>query len=141
MMGWLTNLMLIFVFTMIISLISYFVFRVRGPWDSFWIKTLLLFLFLLAASLWIKPFGPEWYGVQWVVLFIGALLFILLLAAFSPRGGNDEKIPTHLSLTQQKRFFDEYKKQRKQALFSLGIMSWFLLVTLLVIIAVGYNLQ
>ena len=139
-MGWLTNIVLIFAFTLIISLISYFIFGVRGPWDSFWVKTLLLFLFLLAASLWIKPIGPEWYGIQWVVLFIGALLFILLLAAFSPRSGDDDKIPTHLTLAQQKRFIHEYKNQRKQALFSLGMMSWFLLIMLVVIVAIGYYL-
>ena len=140
-MNWLLNVFLILIFTFIVSVISYYVFKVKGPWENFWVKTLLLFLFVLAASLWIKPIGPEWYGVKWLVLFIGALLFILLLAAFSPSSDDSPKIPTNLSLIQQKRLLHEYTDERRRVLFSLGMMFWLLLIVLIVIVVVGYYLS
>ena len=133
------HVFLILGFTFVIAFVSYYVFGVKGPWENFWIKSLLLFLFLLAASLWIKPIGPTWYGVQWLVLFIGALLFILLLATFSSSDGKP-KIPTNISLTDRKRLFQNYMKQRGTFFFSMGMMFWLLIAVFIIIIAFGYYL-
>ncbi len=140
-MNWIGNIVLILVFTLVVAFISYYFFGVKGPWESYWIKTILLFLFLLAASLWIRPVGPTWYGVQWLVLVIGALLFILLLAAFSSSYDDSHKIPTRLSLMERKRLAREYSKERKAMILSIGVMFWLLLLVLVIIIAAGYYLQ
>jgi hypothetical protein len=138
-MNWLWNALIILGMTLIISLISYYIFGVKGPWESFWIKTILLFLFLLAMSLWIKPIGPNWYEVQWVALIIEALLFILLLAAFSRSSDGSPKIPTNLSLMEKKRLANEYAREQQRAmLLSMGLMFWLLLVLLVVLILTGY---
>lgn len=132
------NIFLILGFTLVIAFISFYIFRVKGPWENFWVKSLLLFLFLLAASLWIKPVGPTWYGVQWLVLFIGALLFILLLAAFSSSSNDSPKIPSNMSLREKKRLVREYFKERSLFFFSMGMMFWLLFAVLVIIIAFGY---
>ncbi len=132
-----SNVFIILALALIVSLISYYVFGVRGPWENFWIKALFLFLFLLAMSLWIKPIGPQWYGVQWTVLLISAVLFVVLLANF-PSSDESPRIPSNLSLLEKRRLAKEYTRERKMFIYSLGMMFWLLLILLITIIIAGY---
>lgn len=66
----------------------------RGPWGSTWSMALVGFLFILAAAMWIEPFGPVLFGVYFVPFLIVGFLFMLLMAAIPPRVPETEPTTT-----------------------------------------------
>jgi hypothetical protein len=59
-------------------------FRRRGPWNSVVWFFLVVFLAAWAGGLWMKPYGPTFWGLYWLPMLLLALLFGLLLAATTP---------------------------------------------------------
>ena len=68
----------------IIGLLFFYVFRVSGPWGSFWLFLLILILVGLSAEVWITPVGPVYQGFAWIPTLFVILIFAILLAAVSP---------------------------------------------------------
>ncbi len=58
--------------------------RRYGPWESFLVFFVIIFLAAWAGGLWIGPVGPVFYGVYWLPFLLFGLLFALLLAASGP---------------------------------------------------------
>lgn len=56
----------------------------QGPWASFWILFLILFLAAWAGGIWVQPMGPPVWGLYWIPFLCVALLFALILAAATP---------------------------------------------------------
>ena len=56
-------------------------FRRRGPWNSFALFFLVIFLALLASLRWIPPRGPVFFGVFWVPLLIVGVIIALVMAS------------------------------------------------------------
>lgn len=80
-MNILTLLYLVIV-ALVLTFIFGYLFKIRGPWNSFWTFFLILFLGMWAASLYLTPFGPYWQEVNLVPpLAVGVLIAILLAAA------------------------------------------------------------
>lgn len=126
----------VLLFAILISALFYYALKVRGPWGSFWVFFLILLLSIWAASLWIRPIGPTFYGVSWVPLFfIGLLIAILLAAIPTSETRPQEKV-------EQKKPVDESKMKRRRDLDrsagSVGWVFWLFVVILLVFIIVGY---
>lgn len=67
-----------------IGLFFYYVFKVSGPWGSFWVFLLILTLAALASEAWLTPFGPTIYGASWLGAFITVFIIALLIAAATP---------------------------------------------------------
>lgn len=137
-MSLLLKALIILIISIIISSISYFFLGVKGPWGSFWIKTLVLFLFLQAINLWIKPVGPEWQGVQYITLIISALLFIIFAASATQLTEQPPKISTKWSTFEKRRFLRQYYNEQKRLVFSMSILFWLLLILLIFLILTGY---
>jgi hypothetical protein len=60
-------------------------FSTKGPWGgllSFWI---VVVLFAWVAGVWLRPYGPVWFGVGWIPIIFVGLLVAMLLTAVSPR--------------------------------------------------------
>ncbi|HXL72386.1 MAG TPA: hypothetical protein VN963_02065 [bacterium] len=62
-----------------------FAFGAKGPWNSFLWFFLVVALFAWAGGIWLVPFGPRWYGIGWLPIFLMALLAAFLVSASSPR--------------------------------------------------------
>lgn len=137
-MTWIWNALLVLGISLVISTISYFVFGIKGPWGSYWIKTLVLFLFLMVLSLWLKPTGPQWRGVQYLSLIISGLIFIFFVGSMPNMNDDHPKIPTHLSLMEKKRLMNEYRKDQSRLFYSVNLMFWIFLMLLLALIIAGY---
>lgn len=123
-----------FIFVLIIaggiSLFFTYGFRNRGPWDNFWSFFLILFLALWAVSLWIEPIGPALYGVAWLPLVVAGLIIALLLAATTP---------PLTSRKPPKSATDMEKEAAEEVIaVSFGAFFWFLLVSMIIAIALGY---
>jgi hypothetical protein len=84
------------VISSLLTLISVFLLKRKGPWGSAWTLFLVVFLTLWAVSIYIAPVGPIYQGVAWAPLVIAGVLLTILLIASMP-GANqwrDESIQT-----------------------------------------------
>lgn len=121
---------------MIVSLFFVYALNARGPWGSLWSFFLLVVLIVWAASLWISPFGPVYWGVSWGPLVFVALIFAALLASIpASRTARRRKGDVPDRNTRQAADSDE----AEAAAGALGFMFWVLIGLLLVGIIVGYT--
>ena len=68
----------------LIGILFYHIFRIKGPWGSLWTFVLILVVAGLAAAAWVDPVGPVYRDVAWIPVFFVTLLFALFLAAATP---------------------------------------------------------
>jgi amino acid transporter len=77
--------------SLVIALLLTFVFSAvyrsdGGAWSALWTFFALIFLFGLAGGLWMRPYGPVYWGIPWIGIIVWAVLISLLLAfAARPR--------------------------------------------------------
>lgn len=110
----------------LLTLISVFLLRKKGPWGSAWTLFLVVFLALWAISIYLAPVGPIYYGVAWAPLMIAGILLTLLLVATMP-GANEWRDE---SMDAQRP-----PKQVKQAKASR--LFWVLIVLLAIAVMIG----
>lgn len=110
---------------LIISLAIILVFSLtsRRPLRGLWMVVVLIFLATLSGQLWIRPFGPVYWGVAWAPLIIVALFFFFLIFALLPAA--------------PPRSHDE-NKAADGALIAMGTFFWVIMVLLIVSIVLGY---
>lgn len=120
----LTAVVLAFVFSSL--------FNNRGPWGSFWVFMLILFLGMFAFALWVPPLGPVWYGVAWLdSLLIGLLLALLLGAAAEPERreiARDDRGEVDLVAEA---------KAERGAMTLFGIFFWIFMVVISILVLFG----
>lgn len=122
----------------LISAIFYYGFSSRGPWGTFWTFFLVLLLIIWAASLWVRPVGPVYWGVAWVPLLFIGLIFALLLAAIPAY----EPTPEEEIVDREIVVGDPETVRRREAEASsaaaIGWIFWLFITILFVAIIVGY---
>lgn len=111
----------------LITAIFYYGFNVKGPWGSFWTFFILLFFMVWAASVWVRPTGPEFWGVAWFPLIFIGLLFALLLAA----------MPSHENRHGNRKEKSNKKDKRLKTAF-VGWIFWAFLTVLIISLILGY---
>lgn len=124
----------------LISALFYYAFNARGPWGSFWSFFLVLLLIIWAASLWVRPIGPMYWGVAWIPLFLVGLVFALLLAAIPTSDtGNEAR---RGEMIDEEMPVDRAEVNRRQDLnrtaATVSGLFWVFMVILLLIIIIGY---
>lgn len=120
----------------LISALFYYGFNARGPWGSFWTFLLALLLIVWAASIWVRPLGPVYWGVAWIPLIFIGFIFALLLAA----------VPTYDTRTRTEARADipadeaelEARSEADAAAVAVGWIFWTFIIILLVAIIIGY---
>lgn len=123
----------LFLFAFLVTGLSALFFKSRGPWGSYWSTFLIIFFFVWITALWIKPIGPEYFGISWgPIVFVAILMSILLYAVTPP-------YYRHWSSKINK---DDLKEKlirdKPEPVFALGIIFWSVIVILLIAIALGY---
>jgi len=83
-----TGLVAALLISSLLTVISVFLLRKRGPWGSAWTLFLVIFLALWTVSIYLAPVGPTYYGVAWAPLIIAGILLTLLLIVSMP-GANE----------------------------------------------------
>lgn len=116
----------------VFSLLFAFVFRIRGPWDNFWVMLLIIFLGVWALSLWIEPIGPTWQGLAWLDLPIFGLLIAMMMAAAGEAA--DRKLRPY-----RDREVDLVKEAKADLVATslFGIFFWIFLLALLLAAVIG----
>ena len=80
--------------SLLLTLISVFLIRRKGPWGSAWTFFLVIFLTLWLVSIYVAPVGPIYIGIAWAPLLIAGILLTILLIASMPNANDwrDENI-------------------------------------------------
>lgn len=124
----------------LISALFYYAFNARGPWGSFWSFFLVLLLIIWAASLWVRPIGPVYWGVAWVPLFFVGLVFALLLAAIPTSDTGEET--RRGEMIDEEMPVDRAEVRRREDLnrtaATVSGLFWVFMIILLLVIIIGY---
>lgn len=129
----------------LLSVIFYYAFNIRGPWGSFWTFFLVLLLTIWAASLWVDPVGPIFWGIAWIPLFFVGLLFALLLAAIpTDYDRPPNKLDNRTSgIRGRKEPSPEDIAESREASRTAAAVSglfWIFLLILLIVVIAGYSI-
>lgn len=116
-----------FIFAFLFTLIFTLGLRRKGPWANFWLFFVIVFLAVLAGGLWMTPAGPAVWGVNWLPMFIIALLVSLLLAASTP-------VERPRTMTEAMRRAEE----EDAVVAVLGIFFWVMIIGFIVIIIIRF---
>jgi hypothetical protein len=96
----------------------------------FWI----IFLTTWAGGIWVRPFGPSFWGIYWLpFLFIG-IIIVLILAVSYPRRTPKSRWET-LEMLQR---IESQKKLNQLTYITLILLFWLLLFLLSMAIIVHY---
>jgi hypothetical protein len=117
-----TEILFAIIGAVLIGVLFYYIFKVSGPWGSFWSFLLILVLAGLAAAAWIPPIGPVFYDFAWLPTLFVILMFALLIAAATPSSRELETEPT---------------PTEERAAIALGGFFWFFLILLAIAAIAG----
>lgn len=123
----------------LISSLFFYAFNARGPWGSFWTFFLVILLIIWAASLWLRPVGPMFWGIAWIPLVFAGLLFALLLASLPSSHNSDER---RRKMIDKEMPVDQAEVNRREDLNRTAAtvtgLFWIFMIILLIVILVGY---
>ncbi len=123
------GLVYLVVLALLLSAMSTYGFRMRGPWGSFWTFFAIVFLAVWAADIWVTPFGPYWFGINWFPPLVVGVLITLLLAATTPsKRGKRKEGGMHPPAT---------KFETEVVGITLGVFFWLLLSFFIISIILG----
>lgn len=105
-----------------------FRFKNRIPWNTILMFFVILFLGMWAASLWIRPFGPEMMGIAWVPIFFAGLIIALILAA---------SIPPQEPREYHRKPGSDMPSENSPGIIGIRAFFWVLVIILIVAILSG----
>jgi hypothetical protein len=118
----------ILIIALVIGLVFSLIFKVRGPWGSFWTLFIIVLLAVWAADLWLTPAGPVVWDLAWIPLIFVAIVVALLLAAAE----SGTRKPKSSSETP-----DEVTSVEPDTAIKVSAMFWIILLFLILAILVG----
>lgn len=120
------------IFAALLTLIFTLALGRRGPWSSWLLFFIVVFLAAWAAGLWIYPVGPVLAGVSWLPILAAAFMVALLLAAMAgPVRPPAERPPNEVP--------SEFERGRRPDGDGVDIFLWLLLALLAILIILGYT--
>ncbi len=125
----LSELIIALIIALMLSVIFVYGFRRAGPWPSFFLFFIIIFLATWAGGLWINPIGPSIRGVFWLPFLLVGAIFALLLAAATPPSPKE----TTIELKTKKQL-----KKEKRIEAALNLFFWILIMALTIAIVIGY---
>lgn len=130
---------------LVISALFYYAFNATGPWGSFWTFFLVLLLIIWAASLWVHPIGPVFWGIAWIPLLVVGLVFALLLAAIPTESSREDKRAgsgKDNALIEENPQVDPAEAERRRNINRTAATVtgtfWVFMLILLLVIMIGY---
>lgn len=133
-----SGILSVLLIAILISVVFFYAFNTKGPWGSFWTFFLVILFCVWIANLWIRPAGPIFYGIGWIILATTGLLVALLLAAVPSAHSHQKEVRT-----EKKQDVPDPESETRYQNFSrttatISGIFWILMVILLVIILLGY---
>ncbi len=105
----------------LVFLLSMF-FGTKGPWGSLLWFFIVVSLFAWVGGVWLRPYGPIYWGVGWVPIVVIGCAIAILLTAVSPRNPDHRFASTkHLKADIEARNA------------SVDVFFWFLVIFLVML--------
>lgn len=118
-------------FGALLSVFFYAFLKTRGPWSSFLLLFLVIFLASWAGGVWLSPVGPGVRTAHWLPFLLSGLLIALLLAAAAPSRSEESTV----------ELMDERDRKRERRKIYRAISRFFwILIGALVLAIVGHYL-
>ncbi|MFW5886567.1 MAG: hypothetical protein ACOCUL_02305 [Bacteroidota bacterium] len=115
---------------LLIGLLFYYIFKLTGPWGSFWTFFLILLIAGLATIPWVEPVGPTIYDIAWIPIIFVILLFAILMAAATPTYNRGESRNTNTSRP--------HPNEAGAVAAAVGVFFWILLIFFMIAIIAGF---
>lgn len=113
---------------LVLTVVSVFFLRKRGPWGSIWTFFLVLFLALCTVAIYVAPIGPVYWGIAWIPITIAGIIITILLLAAMPHHERSDVSPTEkVSQTPTD----------KSRVTPVGRFFWALIILFIIAIMVG----
>jgi hypothetical protein len=120
--------------SLILTIVSVFFLRKRGPWGSIWTFFLVLFLALGTLSVYITPIGPVYWGIAWLPITIAGIIITILLIAAMPHETRKDGPPIEQGLNPALA-----PKSMELASSPVGRFFWVLIILLVIAIMIGMS--
>ena len=128
------ELLFSFIIAVVLSSLLILIWRRAGKRTGFFWLFLTIFLSAWAGGVWMKPFGPQLWGIHWFSFLFSALIVSLIFAAFAPQRPPKSRNETIKMLERIQR----EKELKKAAYITLRPFFWGLLFVLIVAIIIRY---
>lgn len=122
------------IFGMIFSALFALLLRRRIRRIGYWWLLLLYVMIIWAGGIWLKPFGPTLFGIQWMPFLVIGIAFSLIVAFFSPRRppyGRRETLEKLEEMAQE-------KQMEKATYMTLGALFWTLIICLFIAVVLRH---
>jgi len=129
----LVDLLIALTVASLLAAVVFLLLRSTGPWASFPLLFLALFLATWAGGIWLAPIGRPVGGVYWVPFLMAGIVFALLLAAVVPPERPEEQETTLELLTEA-----EKKARERTNRLAVGLLFWLFAGVLAIAILLRY---
>lgn len=123
-----TDILLAFAFALLFAGLFSLVFKRTGPWASFVVLFIVIFLAAWAGGVWIRPVGPALFGIYWLPFLIVGLILALLMAAAA---GSSRPPRTRMEAIRQ-------AEEKAEAERAFDAFFWVFIIIMVAIIVLGY---
>jgi hypothetical protein len=113
-----------------VALLVSLAFKSKNPWGVFWLFFVIIFLGAWAGSIWIKPFGPMFWEINFLPTFVTAILIAIIVAAAT----SSNNTVAH-NLRETGTTTDESTSG-----IAIGAFAWILMFFFIIIIIIGHLL-
>jgi hypothetical protein len=128
------ELLFSFIIAAVLSSLLILIWRRSGKRTGLFWLFLTIFLSAWAGGVWMKPFGPQLWGINWFSFLFSALIVSLIFAAFAPQRPPKSRNETIKMLERIQR----EKELKKATYITLSSFFWGLLFVLIVAIIIRY---
>ena len=115
----LVDLLIALAVASLLAAVVFLLLRTTGPWASFPLLFLALFLATWAGGIWLAPIGRPVGGVYWLSFLMAGIVFALLLSAVVPPERPEMEESTIELLTET-----EKKARERKNRLAVGLLFW-----------------
>ncbi|NBC82213.1 MAG: hypothetical protein GVY19_02415 [Bacteroidetes bacterium] len=126
----LSSILYALLLSILIAALFFYVIKIKGPWQNYWMFAVVLFLFILGTAVWINPKNPTISEIHWIPPIIAGFVVAFLLASATP------------SAQARRSIEKEYEQQNTDSrAVAVSIFFWILMLLLFGLIITGMIYQ
>lgn len=94
-------LLYIMISALVATILISTIYKVSGPWGSFWSFLIVLFSAVFAGNLWVEPSPINWAHLRFIPPVALSLIAIILFALIAPSPASREKFKHEVQISDK----------------------------------------